>query len=127
MDEGGSHSTSWRYKVSVLNDQPADYLFFTDDLSLTSTPIKYSQPPYTNAAPTQVILPGNFESAAPGAYSAGQIVNGWTVLSNEVAVIADANLAYDGVNALALSSGQITRTLPTIAGSRYELDFSTRG
>ncbi|MGB8368199.1 MAG: LamG-like jellyroll fold domain-containing protein [Verrucomicrobiia bacterium] len=69
-----------------------------------------------------------FEGAATGDYTIGQtFVNGWTVITNQVTVITDTNLAYQGSNLLALAEGVISNTLPTVAGQAYNLTFAYRG
>ncbi len=75
-------------------------------------------------------LNDDFEYTVAGDYVAG--VNpgfgGWTVTSNQVTVISDPTLAYNGsTNLLALADGQISRILPTVPGQTYTLSYAYRG
>ena len=75
-------------------------------------------------------LNDDFEYTVAGDYVAG--VNpgfgGWTVTSNQVTVISDATLAYNGsTNLLALADGTISRILPTVPGQTYTLSYAYRG
>ncbi len=76
------------------------------------------------------ILNDDFEYTVAGDYVAG--VNpgfgGWTVVSNQVTVISNATLAYNGsTNLLALADGTISRILPTVPGQTYTLSYAYRG
>jgi subtilisin-like proprotein convertase family protein len=92
---------------------------FLDAVSLT-----------TNVAANPVLAWSNgFEGAAVGNYVSGvnPAFDTWTVISNQVTVIADPTLAYAGSNLLALADGQISRILPTVAGRTYTLSYAYRG
>ena len=56
-------------------------------------------------------------------------MEGWTVVSNDVAVVAGSDLyaAYDGTNYLALASGVMTNAIATVAGQAYTLTYAYRG
>ncbi|MEO8426447.1 MAG: S8 family serine peptidase, partial [Verrucomicrobiota bacterium] len=102
------------------------YAGFTEDARQAVGLIKFVPPPYsTNATVTTNFISG-FEGAAPGAYAAGQTVDGWDVLTNRVNVVA-TGLADTGKNALNLNRGIISRVLPTQAGRQYTLQFAYRG
>ena len=69
---------------------------------------------------TPAILNDDFEYTVAGDYVAG--VNpgfgGWAVFTNQVTVISNAALAYNGsTNLLALADGTISRILPTVPGT----------
>ena len=75
-----------------------------------------------------VVWSDGFEGAAAGDYTNGQtFVKGWTVITNQVTIITDTNLAYQGSNLLALADGVISNSLPTVAGQAYNLTFAYRG
>ena len=69
-----------------------------------------------------------FEGAAAGDYTqSGSFFDGWAENTNQVTVITDTNLAYQGSNLLALADGQISRILPTVPGQTYTLSYAYRG
>jgi subtilisin-like proprotein convertase family protein len=104
------------------------YLTFTENTNLATTPIKFAIPPFVPPITTPTILFTNgFEGLPPSDYVTNQIVSGWTVLSNQVSVVADPTNAYDGSNFLALAGGSIFTNLPTVLGQNYTLTFAYRG
>jgi len=82
----------------------------------------------TNVVGIPLSLNG-FEGAIAADYASGQVVanSGWKVLTNQVSVVADPINAYGGSNFLALASGVISNTLPTVAGTAYTFTFAYRG
>jgi subtilisin-like proprotein convertase family protein len=114
------------------------YLNFTDDGILAPQLIKFVAPPY-GQLPTNVEVYGSsFETVSPGGYGVtnglfpvtlGTNLEGWTVVSNDVAVVAGRDLypAYDGSNYLALATGVMTNGLATVAGQPYTLTYAYRG
>jgi subtilisin-like proprotein convertase family protein len=105
------------------------YTVFTEDTNLTTTPIKFTPVFATNnVVTTNVIITNNsFETVAPGTYGTNQTVEGWTVVTNQVGIIADANLANTGTNFMALTSARITNTFTVVPGASYELRYWARG
>ncbi|HEX3719546.1 MAG TPA: LamG domain-containing protein, partial [Verrucomicrobiae bacterium] len=114
------------------------YTVFTDDTNLTTTPVKFT-PTFasSNAVTADTVIASNsFETTSAGIYTNGQTVEtysygssleSWIVATNEVGVITDAALARNGTNVLALTSGRITNTFPTVAGNDYQLIYWIRG
>ncbi len=74
-------------------------------------------------------LNDGFENTFAGDY--GAISNpgfgSWAVTANQVTVISNTALAYQGTNLLALADGQISRILPTVPGAKYSLTYAYRG
>ncbi|MGA2853708.1 MAG: LamG-like jellyroll fold domain-containing protein, partial [Verrucomicrobiota bacterium] len=68
-----------------------------------------------------------FEGKFAADYVTNQVVAGWTVNSNQVSLVTDANNACRGSNFLALANGVISTNLSTIAGQTYTLSFAYRG
>jgi subtilisin-like proprotein convertase family protein len=130
MNQGGNTnnpSTAWNYTVSAPQSTYR-YLNLTEDTNKTTVPIKFAVPPFVPmlVVPTNVFVDG-FEGMAATNYVAGQPFNGWVVQTNQVSLVTDTNLAFEGSNFLALASGSISRTLPTAAGHNYTLTFTYRG
>ena len=75
-------------------------------------------------------LLNGFEGATAGDYVSGQMSgfpvanSGWKVVANQVSVVTDPVNANGGSNFLALASGVISNTLPTVAGNTYTFSFS---
>jgi subtilisin-like proprotein convertase family protein len=69
----------------------------------------------------------SFEGMSAADYTNGQIFAGWKVLTNQVSVVTDPTTSYTGSNFLALASGAISNTLPTVAGQTYTLSFAYHG
>ncbi len=68
-----------------------------------------------------------FEGQIAGDYVQSNSFDGWNVVTNQVTVISNAVLAYQGANLLALADGVISRTLPTLVGQTYTLSYAYRG
>jgi hypothetical protein len=69
----------------------------------------------------------SFETVPSGVYTAGSVLAGWTVASNEVGIVTDPKGAYNGANYLALTSGHIVKTFATQPGVVYQLQFHGKG
>ncbi len=74
-------------------------------------------------------LKDGFENTVAGNYVAGYNpgFGGWAVMTNQVTVISNAALAYQGTSLLALADGTISRILPTVPGRTYTLSYAYRG
>lgn len=103
------------------------YLTFTEDTNLTQTPIKYAEPAFVPSTLTTNISNTSFEGMTSADYTVGGNLSGWNITSNQVSLVTDPTNAYDGSNFVALASGVISNTLPTIAGKTYILTFAYRG
>ena len=125
-DRGGTNAGALGF-----GEQPSNYVYtvFTEDTNLSGNLIKFAPPPYatSNYAKPLTNFLGGFETTNAAIYSAGQTVEGWSILTNETQVISNTALAHSGNNYLALTSAQIIRTVPTLAGYAYELQFVSRG
>jgi subtilisin family serine protease/subtilisin-like proprotein convertase family protein len=128
MNEFGNTNVTTRWELTVSSYNTAhSYLTFTDNTNLTTTPIKFAAPPFVGLAGANYLV-SDFEPPVVAQNYVGPTVgtpDGWSVLAtNPVTVIT--NTAYSGVNALALRSGTIQRTLPTIPGQTYRLGYAYR-
>jgi subtilisin-like proprotein convertase family protein len=114
--------TAWEYTLTSVHAQ-YQYFTFTEDTNKTVTPIKFALPPFVSGSSNATAnIFSDFESSPPGTYTTG--VDGWTVTSNQVAVVnATANT---GNNSLVLGNGSIGRLLPTVPGQSYTLGFAYR-
>jgi len=111
----------------ALTTNNFQYAYFTEDPLLTSTPIKFAPAPYADAGISGANLTaGGFETATASNYPAGSSFEGWTVLTNQAAVINDLALSFIGTQCVALSSAWITTNLPTLAGHEYRVRVSHR-
>ncbi len=129
MNEFGNPNagTKWLYDVTSIQTIH-NYLLFTENTNLTTTPIKFAPPPFAPLAVPTNVFSNSFERAVAGDYIALQTFDGWTSLTaNPVTVVDDATVANDGKMYLALRGGEITRTMPTVQGRRYLLEFAHRG
>ncbi len=114
--------------LGLLSTSNLIYTIFTEDANLASTPVKFapvfaSRNAVTNAT---IIADDNFKTVPAGTYTNGQIVEGWTVATNQVGMVNDASIANGGTKFLALTSGRITRALTTAPGTSYELIYWAR-
>lgn len=129
MNPGGNTdtNTAWEYTVSSVNNNHS-YLTFTENTNLTTTPIKFAAPPLTGQATGPVLNVGDFEPPQPaGDFLTPANVNGWSVLTtNPVTVIVGAPPVTVGRQSLALRTGQILRTVPTLPGRNYQLNYDYR-
>ncbi|MGD0413265.1 MAG: S8 family serine peptidase, partial [Verrucomicrobiota bacterium] len=125
-DRGGPLATNLGLTTANSNYV---YLTFTDNADLAQELAKFYPPPFGQLPVNVNAFFSSFESVAPGDYGPGAIVEGWTVVSNDVAVVTGSDLypACDGANYLALASGVLTTTIPTVAGQAYTLTNAYRG
>ncbi len=128
-ETGGPPGTAWDYTATIVSGQYI-YTTFTENTNLTTTPIKFGIPPYTNnLGLTNLGIPvpvSDFDTVAATNYLMGDTFEGWQVDSGEVEVINDPTLAHTGSNFLALANGRIVRTLSTIPGTDYRLTYAVR-
>jgi len=114
--------TAWRYTATTTQARYA-YLTFTEDASLTTTPIKFATPPFVPATGSNMVaLADDFEADAPGIYATN--FGGWSLLSTNPVNILTNPAAYSGTNFLAISNGVVAITLPTVAGQKYSLSYA---
>jgi len=119
----GPNGTAWTYTFGGVQTNYL-YLTFTDDTNLTTTPIKFAIPPFVPTNTTYGITwTDSFETYPSGIYTNGTTFVGWTVLTNQVAIITNPP-AYDGTNLLSVMDGAVSNTLPTAAGQKYLLQYS---
>jgi subtilisin-like proprotein convertase family protein len=75
------------------------YAIFTDDTNYATLPIKFAPPPFTDISRTFApVFTNGFEAATNGVYAKGQVLDGWTVTTNTVTVLADPGSAFEGTN-----------------------------
>ncbi len=127
MNEGSvAYSTAW-YVTNTIYGGLLVYTTFTENTNLTTTPIKFAEPPFGTTNITRLgVFTNGFELVATTNYVALTNFDGWQVLTNLVTVVSNSTVANDGTNYLVLRSGRITRFLPTLEGVRYALSYAHR-
>jgi subtilisin-like proprotein convertase family protein len=127
----------------VLSAVTTNYLdglmHFTDNTNLAVVPIKFAPWPYvlSNNPPT-LVFSNSFllstamvfatSNAIPGGPSRPEIgIRDWTVLQGPVTVVSNATVDAMHTNFLALATGALQSTLPTVPGHRYQLSYTLRG
>jgi subtilisin family serine protease/subtilisin-like proprotein convertase family protein len=137
INEGNNSNggTLWQYVATILSGQIV-YTTFTENTNLAKVPIKFAPPPFTktNFVTMEQSFLGGFETnTLPQPtnqfwvdYPQGSVIDGWEVVSNQVAVVTDTNIAVSGTSFLALGNGVIRRTLPTVGGHTYRMVYITR-
>jgi hypothetical protein len=124
---------------SLVTNYVNGLMHFNENTNLSLVPIKFAPAPYamSNLPPT-LIFSNDFELATQRVYQAGSTIPGtlnnpiygprdWTVVSGPVTVLSNALVAAMGTNSVALAGGGLQCVLPTVAGHRYELDYTLRG
>jgi subtilisin-like proprotein convertase family protein/endonuclease/exonuclease/phosphatase family metal-dependent hydrolase len=138
---GNTHTnTAWVYTAGgILTNY--NYLYFTEDTNLTTTPIKFAATPYWPLVTTNYIVQtnisfttnnttlslGSFDAATAGEYLSASNVDGWNIASNQVSVVSDSFNANAGSQFLALANGSISRTINTVPGGTNILRYAYRG
>lgn len=111
------------------------YAVFSDLTNGTSQLIKFAEPPYATDTRTRLVAKSDFETNRASINTApGQVLGGWTVISNYVRLLLDADGALDGIGYLSLDSnsskqpprGRIRRTFPLVTNRFYTASFATR-
>jgi subtilisin-like proprotein convertase family protein len=144
-----STSTAWTYTAGGVQTN-FNYLTFTEDTNLTTTPIKFAVPPYvlndqgTNYTLTDFELATNGAVATNATYFAPTNIydpnGGWNLptnlvvgsvtnllTNNQVSVVTDPATAQGGSNFLALANGTLTRTVSMTVGRQFSLTYQYRG
>jgi subtilisin-like proprotein convertase family protein len=124
---------------SVTTNYQSGLMYFTDNTNLAVTPIKFAPAPYvlSNNPPTLVFSNG-FPLSTGAVFATGAIIpatsnspaigiRDWTVVQGPVTVVSNALVDAMNTNFLALATGSIQATLPTIPGHRYQLSYTFRG
>ena len=88
-------------------------------------PVKFAPPPFVSTNAIGLTISDFEPPVAMRAYVAPTNVDGWNVTAGQVSV-TNSPVANTGSQSLMLQSGQISRTLPTIAGHNYNLRFAYR-
>jgi len=128
MNEGGnpSPSTIWDYVASAIQ-RLHNYVIFTEDTELTTTPIKFAQPPFVSPGTATNYVISDFDGGGIGFYAAPIVLDGWNVLTNSVEVLnKPPELVNAGPNSAAMHAGQMRRMLTTKPGKTYGLSYAYR-
>ncbi|HZI30726.1 MAG TPA: proprotein convertase P-domain-containing protein, partial [Candidatus Binatia bacterium] len=112
--------TLWTYTIGGVHTN-YEYLTFTEDTNLTTTPIKYAVPPLVPPA-ASLIWSDDFDGYTNQTYPVGSTFGGWSVLANQVSVVTNPP-AYSPLNSLALEDGVLYYPLPTVKGQSYLLSY----
>ncbi len=114
------------------------YLTFTDNTNLAPDLVKFFPPPLGKLLSYVNVVDSSFETVSQGDYGQsngllpsllGTNLEGWAVVSNDVAVVTGSGRypAAAGTNYLALADGEMTTALLTVPGQGYTLTFDYRG
>jgi subtilisin-like proprotein convertase family protein len=113
--------TLWTYTVGgVVTNY--EYLSFTEDTNLTTTPIKFAPTPFVPQTVFSAILTDSFEDYQIQSYSQGTNFGGWNVATNQVDVATNLN-AHTGVMYLQMDNGVVYTNVPTVPGQKYTLTY----
>ncbi|MDB6130486.1 MAG: Peptidase and in kexin sedolisin, partial [Verrucomicrobiales bacterium] len=102
--------------------------YFTDNTNFFPVPIKFAAPPFTpraNFIAAPLMIDG-FEGLGGGDIVQGGSVGAFTVLTNQVSVVAYPAGAAEGNNFLALGLGDISASIPTTTSKYYSLSYASR-
>jgi subtilisin-like proprotein convertase family protein len=103
------------------------YAVFSDRTNLTAGPIKFAVPPYSGSNSSPVIIVTNsFEAAGVGLYAPGEVVEGWTVETNTVAVLSLPTDAQTGSRVMALGDGAARFEFDANVGVGYRASVQLR-
>jgi subtilisin-like proprotein convertase family protein len=124
---------------SLTTNSQNGLMYFTDNTNVAVTPIKFAPAPYvlSNSPPTLVFSNG-FPLSTGAVFATGATIPGisnspaigtrdWTVVQGPVTVVSNALVDAMSTNFLALATGSIQTTLPTVPGQRYQLNYTFRG
>ena len=113
-------------KVSDLSTN-STYAVFSDRTNLSQGMVKFASPPYLGTNSGAILVGSNsFEGIQPGARTPDTIVDGWTVLTNDVAVTFLASEAQTGSQVLALGNGAAAYRTPAVPGTRFRGSLQLR-
>ncbi len=137
---------AWTYSVGGV-EQDFNYLTFTGDTNLTTTPIKFAIPPFDLRDLGTNFVFGDLDLATNGDYFGQTNIfdafGGWNVPTNFVSqvitntlvtnnynlvsVVSNSSVAFSGTNYLALGYGIIQRTNSVIPFRLFSLTYAYRG
>jgi subtilisin-like proprotein convertase family protein len=119
--DGTNRSDYWTYSAGGVVTNYA-YLAFTEDTNLTTTPIKFAQPPFVPQTVFSPVWTDSFEAYTPGVFPPNSFGGGWQVLTSQVEIVTNPP-ASDGIKLLQLDSGAVSTVLPTVSGAKYLLTY----
>ena len=123
---------------AIITNTIDGLLHFTENTNLALIPIKFAPSPYSvTSFPPVLTFSNHFERAQAGIYPLGSVIVGssnaidgqrdWTNVLGSISVISNLVIDAEGSNWVALSTGALESSLPTIPGRRYRLAYSVRG
>ncbi len=118
---GTNRADFWTYTVGGVQTN-YEYLTFTENTNLTTTPIKFAPPPLVPQTVFSLVMTDSFDAYAPGTYTPALGFGGWTVATNQVEIVT-APPPFDGANSLQLDHGVVVTNLPTVPGQTYALTY----
>jgi len=129
-------STQWTYTITSTEAQ-FNYLTFTENTNITTIPIKFAVPPFTNSVANTVngvsIFSDGFDTGAPGYYNSigSSFSGGWVLQGGDVSVLTNGYqgglvcdsgsqcLQLDGTNYATISTN-----VTLVPGNNYLLSFA---
>ncbi len=138
MNEGGSiyPSTIWQYTATIVTVRDA-FTLFTEQTNLTTLPIKFAEPPFTNSpsltgGADRLLLREGFEAYAPGLYPSGTTLGFWEVGPGDLIVHGPANFLgvlarpEGGTNFAELTVAAVPSGIATDVSTIVDRLYSTR-
>lgn len=131
-NRGGNIATNFGSGQSETNG--ISYTTFTELTNLTTTPIKFAEPPFSlpaSHATNAPVVNDGFESGTPGPVTnSGFFSSGWFLKAGEVILLTNGFnglVSYQGDHCLQLSGGtpgDIRTNFSTVPGKTYLLRFA---
>ena len=105
----------------------AVYAVFSDRTNLTQGAIKFALPPYLGTNSGAVLVFSNsFEGITPSIRKPGDLVDGWTIETNDAAVAFLPGDAQTGSQVLALGDGAASYSQAATVGAKYRASVQLR-
>ena len=104
------------------------WTIFADNEDLADGLLKFSRPPFRSPdlVPNPIRFGSDFDGTAPQPFIQNKVVEGWTVITNSVAVIHDRMIRGSHSNVVALSHGTLGVDLTLKNQRLYDLEFAYR-
>lgn len=101
------------------------YAVFDDSQETANRLIKFAVPPYYSDTTITIVSVSEFETDPEGVYTAGSILDGWTV-EGQVSQYYTPGEAYNGIGFISLDQSGINQSVDVITNEVYSVSFASK-
>ncbi len=116
-----------RYGINTVGYKTTNILYavFGDDVESANRLIKFASPPFFSDTTLTVVSVSEFETDPEGPYSAGSILDGWTV-EGQASQLYTPGGAYNGIGFVSLEQLGLQRGVDMAQNESYSISFAAK-